>query len=151
MNHEPCLLRVFSTKALAFDGAVPNDFSKEDLLAMNPSDIEDSAISNDIGYNNARKRTRIVQEYSFPKYFYSFETFQHPLTSYFYNQMRLPFYDCIRLKDELIDFNCASNEVLDTIFNKDLGFEENLPNFNGKQTLILDFCDRIFKSLHDSK
>ena len=138
------------TAALSFEGAVQCDFASEDLIGMNPSDISEDKISNEVCYEPKYKRTRRVSKPTYPNYFYDFNSFEHPLSLYFYNQMYLADYDAIRLKDELIDFNCSSINALNTIFNIDMHFQETLPNENGGKTSLLEFCERIYQTLHDN-
>ena len=133
---------------LYFDGAKRQEFSNEDLIAIDPANIKDNDLSEAIGYA-PRMKLNLRSKPSFPKYFYDFNCFQHPLSRYFYNQLQLPNYDHIRLKDELLDFKCSSNEALNTIFNTDLQFREYLPLVCEKNTSLIEFCERILDTLHD--
>ena len=124
---------------------MPNDFPNEDLVAMDPADIEDKNLCEAREYVPRQKPFKVQMMPCFPKYFYDFSSFRHPLSKYFYNQLKLRDYNHIRLKDELLDFNCSGNEALETIFNTDLQFHILCE----KNIILVEFCERILNALHD--
>ncbi len=134
-----------------FDGATKDDFSDETLIAMNPADIDDKDLWDEkkLIYKSASQRNQIaLQELIFPLYFYDFETFMHPFSQYFYNQLHLPDYDYIRMADELVAYRCSSRKALDMIFNTDLQLNVHVPiTGKSKTAQLLNFCEFLFISL----
>jgi hypothetical protein len=135
---------------LYFDGAVISDYKNDDVIAMEPADIFDSDLSDDTCTTFIKSRAvETENQRRFPNYFYCIDSFQHPLTHYFYRQIQLESYNHIRLKDDLIDYNCHSNKVLNVIFIIDLHFTLDLPAIDQSRNSILIFCDNVFRYLNN--
>jgi len=116
---------------------------------MNPTDIDTSELLDENTMFSRKVRPKVQLQRSFSKFFYDVDSFQHPFSEYFYNQMQTKNYDCIRLKDDLCDYNCHGNDTLHVIFNIDLLFEIEVPIHDKNKPMILEFCENIFNYLNN--
>ena len=132
-----------------FDGAILEDFPNEDLIALNPTDVNTSDLTNfETDWLTTKPTQNKEIKPSFPRYFYDLDQFKHKFSRYFYKQMQLLNYDFIKMRDELIDYNCHSNSALDQIFNTDLHFNIDLPRNEKVSELLLNFCKLVFNELY---
>ena len=126
------------------------DFDKDQLVGYNPCDISETDIIAEYAPAATLSTHRIstfhmsnttaTRKHSLPLYFYDMNQFCHQYSSYFLNQLRLDLYTYIRLRDELIDFNCYCNDSLYDIFINDLKFHDlQLPIQNKNKMLLLQF------------